>query len=64
MALEQLLMPKDVGEIIRLKKSAINRLLATGQIPSLLVTDGQKRRAFRVRPSDLEKWLNARRISG
>jgi len=63
MALEKLLAPKNLQEILQLKKSAINRLLATGQIPSLLVTDGQKRRAFRVRPSDLEKWLNSRRVS-
>jgi excisionase family DNA binding protein len=61
--LETLLGPREVGEILNLRRSKIHRMIACGEIPSLIISRGAKRRVFRVRPSDLEKWLKAREIS-
>jgi excisionase family DNA binding protein len=60
--LEKLLGPREVAEFLSLKKSTVHRLLADGSIPSVIVTNGQRRRSFRVRPSVLEKWLRAREV--
>jgi excisionase family DNA binding protein len=61
--LERLLGPREVGEILNLRRSKIHRMIASGEIPSLIVACGVRRRVFRVRPSDLEKWLKARELS-
>jgi hypothetical protein len=62
MEFENCLTPKDLQEILKLKKSATYRLLATGVIPSLIITNSGRRRCFRVRPQDLEKWLKSREV--
>jgi len=59
---EKLLAPKEVGEILNLKRSKIHRMLATGEIPSLIVAQGNRRRVFRVRPTTLQQWLAAREV--
>ena len=60
--MEVLLKPKDVQEILGLKHSIVYRLLSAGEIPSIMVTNGQRKRSFRVRPSCLEKWMKAREV--
>jgi excisionase family DNA binding protein len=59
---EKLLGPAEVGEILNLRRSKIHRMISCGEIPSLIISRGIRRRVFRVRPSDLEKWLKAREI--
>jgi excisionase family DNA binding protein len=60
---EKLLSPADLAHILGLKKSCIYRMLSTGEIPSVIVTNGGRKRSFRVRPSLLEKWLKRREVS-
>ena len=48
---------------INLRRSKIHRMIASGEIPSVIVSRGTRRRVFRVRPSDLQKWLKAREQS-
>jgi len=60
---ETLITPKELRQILRLGHTVVYRLLASGSIPVVFVTDGRRRRSFRVRPVDLEKWLLARRVS-
>jgi excisionase family DNA binding protein len=55
--IENLMTPQEVAAVIRLKKSTVYRLLATGKLPCISVTDSKERRSFRVRPRDLEEWL-------
>ncbi|MGA2262301.1 MAG: helix-turn-helix domain-containing protein [Acidobacteriota bacterium] len=61
--LEKLLGPKEVGEVLGLKKSKVARMLASGEIPSLIISAGARRRVFRVRPSDLMSWLRRHEIN-
>ncbi|MBM4028276.1 MAG: helix-turn-helix domain-containing protein [Planctomycetes bacterium] len=61
--LEKLLGPKEVGEILGLKKSKVAQMLASGEIPALIVAAGQRRRTFRVKPSTLLQWMKRREIN-
>jgi excisionase family DNA binding protein len=61
--LEKLLGPKEVGEILGLKKSKIHQMLASGEIPALIVAASERRRVFRVRPSALDQWMKRREIN-
>ena len=56
-AIEKLLDPKEVGEILNLKRSKVHQMLASGEIPSIIITKGERRRVFRVKPSALMQWL-------
>ncbi len=60
--IERLLRPKEVGEALGLRRSKIHRMIATGEIPSVIVSQGARRRVFRVRPSELAKWMKAREV--
>jgi excisionase family DNA binding protein len=61
--LEKLLGPKEIAEILNFRRSKIHRMLASGEIPSVIVAQGTKRRVFRVRPSALLQWMKRREIS-
>jgi excisionase family DNA binding protein len=60
--IEKLLSPADLAHILGLKKSCIYRMLSTGEIPSVIVTNGGRKRSFRVRPSQLDKWMKSREV--
>jgi excisionase family DNA binding protein len=60
--IEKLLEPKEVGEILNLRRSKIHRMIASGEIPSVIVSQGACRRVFRVKPSDLVKWMKQREV--
>ena len=62
MSLEPLLNLREAGEIIKWGKSRIHRAVTTGEIPSIMLSSGSKRRSWRIRPSDLEKWLREREV--
>jgi len=61
--IEKLLGPKEVGEILGLKKSKVAQMLACGELPSMIVSAGERRRVFRVRPSALSNWLKRREVN-
>jgi hypothetical protein len=45
---------------------AIEKLLGpkeVGEIPSVIVAQGPRRRVLRVRPSELAQWIKAREVS-
>jgi excisionase family DNA binding protein len=60
--IERLLQPKEVGEVLGLRRSKVHNMIATGDIPSVIVSQGTRRRVFRVRPSELAKWMKAREV--
>ena len=60
--IEKLLAPKEVGEILNLRRSKIHRMMASGEIPSVIVSQGPSRRVFRVKPSELVKWMKQREV--
>jgi len=62
-AIEKLLGTKEVAEILNLRRSKTHRMIASGEIPSVIVSQGAYRRVFRVRPSDLIKWMKQREVS-
>ena len=61
-SIEKLLGPKEVGEILNLRRSKIHQMIASGEIPSVIVAQGACRRVFRVKPSDLVKWIKQREV--
>jgi excisionase family DNA binding protein len=61
-AIEKLLGPKEVGEILNLRRSKIHQMIAGGEIPSVIVAQGPRRRVFRVKPSELAKWMKQREV--
>jgi excisionase family DNA binding protein len=61
-SIEKLLGPKEVGEILKLRRSKIHRMIASGEIPSVIVSQGPHRRVFRVKPSELAKWMKQREV--
>jgi excisionase family DNA binding protein len=61
-SIEKLLEPKEVGEILNLRRSKIHQMIASGEIPSVIVSQGACRRVFRVKPSDLAKWMKQREV--
>jgi excisionase family DNA binding protein len=61
--MESLLTPKQLTEILGLKRSCIYRMLRSGELPCVRVTTGARKLSLRVRPSALEKWLKAREVS-
>ncbi len=46
---------------LRLSPSTIYRKLANKEIPSVIVSNGFRKKSYRVRPSEIEKWLTTRR---
>ena len=60
--IEKLLGPKEVGEILNLRRSNIHQMIASGEIPSIIVSQGPRRRVFRVKPSELAKWIKKRKV--
>jgi excisionase family DNA binding protein len=60
--IEKLLSPQEVGQLIGLQRSKIHRMLASGEIPCLIVAQGARRRVFRVKPSVLLQWMKQREV--
>jgi len=60
--IERLLGPKQLIEILDLKRSKIHQMLASGEIPSVIVSHGPRRRVFRVKPSALLQWMKQREV--
>ena len=61
--MERLMGAREVGEILGLRRSKIHQMLASGEIPCVIVSQGARRRVFRVKPSELQKWMDAREVN-
>jgi excisionase family DNA binding protein len=61
-SVERLICPKELAEILCLKRSCIHRLLRSGAIPSIAVAAGARKLSLRVRPSALERWMKQREL--
>ncbi len=57
---EKMLTPTQVGEVLGFRKSKIHSMIVSGEIPSVMVARGVRRRVFRVRPSALRQWVEKR----
>src|SRR5262249_33189977 len=53
----QVLSPIEIMRILRVGRSQIDRLVATGQLRSVTVSQGLNKRRYRVRRSVLEAWI-------
>jgi excisionase family DNA binding protein len=60
--MEKLLKERDIREILGLGRSIIYRLMASGELPSVRVTRGPRKSAWRVRPEALEKFIHEREV--
>jgi excisionase family DNA binding protein len=61
-SIERLLVPGELCEILGLRRSKIHQMLVSGEIPCVIVSQGARRRVFRVRPSELAKWMKVREV--
>ena len=61
--IEKLLGTKEVAEILNLRRSKTHHMIASGEIPSVIVSQGAHRRVFRVRPSALMRWMKQREVN-
>ena len=52
----------QVADAIGSKPSLARKKMASGEIPSVLVSGGSRRRMLRVRSTDLEQWLAEREV--
>ncbi len=60
--MEPMLKPKDLCTALGLGLSTVYQMLIQGEIPSVMVRVGRRKRSLRVRPSDLEKWMKRREV--
>jgi excisionase family DNA binding protein len=60
--MERLITPTELAGILGLKRSVTYRMLRSGQIPSVRVTNSERKLSLRVRPSDLQRWLKMREV--
>ena len=51
-----LLKPSEVAERLSTSTSTVNRMIADGRLPSVVIPDMRERR---VRASDLSQWVKA-----
>jgi excisionase family DNA binding protein len=51
-------------EKLKLSPSTVYRKLASNEIPSVVVSRGRKKKSYRIRPSEIEKWLGTRQGNG
>jgi excisionase family DNA binding protein len=61
-SIERLIKPSELTSILGLKRSAIYRMLRSGEIPSVRVTSGERKLSLRVRPSALAVWMKRREV--
>ncbi len=62
MAIEKLMNLREFGELVGWKKSRVHRAVATGEVPAILLSKGERRRSWRIRPSDAERWIKSREV--
>lgn len=60
--IEKLITPSELTTILGLKRSVVYRMLRSGQIPAVRVTNGQRKMSLRVRPSALAAWMRRREV--
>lgn len=60
---EKLLDVDAVAEILGVDERTVYEMLRRGELPGVDVGRGTKRRSWRVRPSDLDRWQQARRVN-
>lgn len=60
--MEEHLSPKQIQKILNVSLAKVYQMLVTGQIKSIMVSRGARKRTLRVRPSDLERFMKSREI--
>jgi excisionase family DNA binding protein len=61
--MEEMLSPKQLAKLMNVSLAKVYLMLVTGELKSVMIARGQRKKTLRVRPSDLEKFMKAREIS-
>src|SRR5262245_49701670 len=52
----KLLTPKQVSEQLAVSRATAQRMIVEGIIPSIVLRSGKRKKIWRVRPEQLDKW--------
>ena len=55
-----LLTPRQVAAELSVSYATVMRMIADGSLPAVCLRAGQRKKLWRVRPAQLEKWLSER----
>lgn len=60
----KLLTPENVAESLAVSRSTVLRMIADSSLPAVCLRAGRRKKVWRVRPEQLERWLTAREREG
>jgi excisionase family DNA binding protein len=60
----QLLSPQQVAELLAVSRSTVDRMVASGRLPSIPITSGKRKTSYRIRRTALEEWISRAEIIG
>jgi excisionase family DNA binding protein len=55
-----LLTVREASQFLAVSRSTVDRLIACGSLPAILLRSGKKKKTFRIREEALERWLRQR----
>jgi excisionase family DNA binding protein len=53
----KLLTPKDVAQQLSISRASVDRLIQSGRLRAVKLSQGQRKATYRVRPEDLERFV-------
>jgi excisionase family DNA binding protein len=56
----KLLTINECAETLKFSRWTVTELLETGALPGIVLKSGRRKKVWRVRESELERWLTAR----
>jgi excisionase family DNA binding protein len=56
----KLLSIKESAEVLKLSRWTVTEMLESGQLPGVILRAGRRKRIWRIREADLEKWITQR----
>ncbi len=56
-AVNQLHTPKEIGKMLQVSKSTVERMAYSGDLPYILIRRGKRKKTIRFDSMTVEKWL-------
>ena len=60
----KLLTPETVAESLSVSRSTVLRMISDGSLPAVCLRSGKRKKVWRVRPEQLERWLTGKEREG
>ena len=59
-----LLTPEEAAKFLSMSRSSVLRLISDGNLPAVCLKSGRRKKTLRVRPEQLQRWLNVKEREG